>query len=275
MNDAAIESVPLYTHNDRIAKGLAALGIGPDDPIKPEQAFTLDQMNYHGTDAIKAAAVTLKLGPASRVLDVGSGFGGPARYLAHTTGCHVTALELQPELHQIAVDLTRRTGLADRVTQRCGDALTQPLPDAAFDAVVSWLTILHIPDRPRLFARFARLLRPGGAAYVEDLCMRAPFAPQDLSDLREFVYGVSVTSIEDYIEDFRAAGFTEIVATDLTGDWAPFAQTRLAEFRDNRAAYARERGEGAYADQEKFFAVIAGLYNVGSLGGVRVLARKP
>jgi len=205
------------------------------------------------------------------VLDVGSGFGGSARYLAHTTRCHVTALELQPELHNIAVDLTRRTGLADRVTQLCGDALTYPLPDAGFDAIVSWLTVLRIPDRPGLPARFARLLRPGGACYIEDLCMRAPFAPQDLRNLRKFVFGVSVTSIEDYVRDCHAAGFAE--ATDPTGDWGPFAQTRLAAFRDNHAAYARERGEDAYAAQERFFAVIAGLYNNGSLGGVRVVAR--
>ncbi len=105
-DNAAIRSVPLYTHLERIERGLAALGIGPSDPILPEQLFHLDQWHYHGIEAIHAAAEQLGLGPASRVLDVGSGLGGPARYLAHMTGCHVTALELQPELHSIAADLT-------------------------------------------------------------------------------------------------------------------------------------------------------------------------
>src|SRR5277367_6364326 len=123
----AIESIPLYTHLDRINSGLAALGIGAGDPIRPEQLFALDQWHYHGTDAVRAASVRLGLGPASRVLDIGAGIGGPARYLAHTTGCHVTAIELQPELHAIGVDLTGRCGLADRVTHLCGDALTVPL----------------------------------------------------------------------------------------------------------------------------------------------------
>src|SRR4051794_5695368 len=108
MDTAALRSMPLYTHLDRVARGLAARGIGPADPIPPETLFPLDQWHYHGTDAIAAAANVLSLGPASRVLDVGSGIGGPARYLAHTTGCQVTALELQPELHAIAVDLTQR-----------------------------------------------------------------------------------------------------------------------------------------------------------------------
>src|SRR5205085_10720362 len=111
-----IEAMPLYTNLDRIDRGLAAEGIGPGDSIRPEKLFALDQWHYHGTEAIAAAARTLGLTAASRVLDVGSGIGGPARYLAHTTGCHVTALELQRSLHDIGVDLTHRTGLADKVT---------------------------------------------------------------------------------------------------------------------------------------------------------------
>jgi SAM-dependent methyltransferase len=137
MNDAAIESMPLYTNLDRIAKGLAALGIGPSDPIPPEQLFHLDQWHYHDVEAIRTAAEQLGLGRASQVLDIGSGIGGPARYLAYTMGCHVTALELQASLHTIAVDLTRRCNLGERVTHLCGDALTYPIPEEAFDAVVS------------------------------------------------------------------------------------------------------------------------------------------
>src|SRR3954447_18852909 len=109
-DDVTIESIPLYTNLDRITKGLAALGIGSIDSIQPEQLFPFDQWHYHGTDAIRTAAEQLGITSTSQVLDIGSGVGGPARFLAYTTGCHVTALELQPKLHAIAVDLTRRCG---------------------------------------------------------------------------------------------------------------------------------------------------------------------
>lgn len=49
------------------------------------------------------------------MLDFGSGLGGPARYMANKTHCHVTAVEIQEELNEIALDLTKRCELSDRV----------------------------------------------------------------------------------------------------------------------------------------------------------------
>jgi sarcosine/dimethylglycine N-methyltransferase len=274
MNEpSGLRAVPLYTHVDRIARGLAARGIGPNDAIPPAELFAFDQWHYHGTDAIRDAGAFLGLGPASRVLDIGSGVGGPARFLAHTTGCHVTALELQPELHRVGLDLTRRSGLADRVIHVCGDALEQPLPTQAFDAVISFLAIVHIPDRPALMKRVHDVLRPGGRCYVEDLACRTPFTPRDLDDLHRVVHGVSVTSIEDYAGDLRRAGLVDVVATDLTDDWAPYAAARLAGWRRDREAYSAVSGQEAWAAQDLFYTVIDRLYRSGSLAGVRLTAR--
>lgn len=270
-----LADMPLYTNLDRVERGLAALGIAPGDRIAPEQLYGMDQWHYHGLDVLDRAARALGLGPSSRVLDVGAGIGGPARYLAHRYGCRVTALELQAELHAVGRDLTRRTGLDGQVTHVCGDALTEPLPPGSFDGVLSLLAILHIADRPRLLARLVRLLRPGGGAYVEDLCERAPFASPDLADLHSVVYGISVTSPDAYVADFRAAGFVAVSATDLTPDWAPYAAARLSAWRAGRDAYAEVHGEAAYAAQERFYATIARLYDSGSLGGIRLVARVP
>jgi cyclopropane fatty-acyl-phospholipid synthase-like methyltransferase len=270
-----IESMPLYTHVDRIERGLASLGIRPGEPVRTEQLFRFDQWHYHGTDAIEAAGRALGLGSESRVLDVGAGIGGPARFLAHTFGCHVTALELQPHLHVVGADLTRRSGLAERIAHVCGDALTVPLASHAFDAVISFLAVLHIADRPALFRRLADFLRSGGRCYIEDLCQRTPFAPAELQELRGIVHGQTVTSIDNYASDLSRAGFLDVAATDLTSDWAPYANERLAAWRANHGAYAAVHGEPAYAAQELFYTVIARLYAGGGLGGVRLMARRP
>src|SRR3954449_8672386 len=139
-----IAAMPLYTNLDRIERGLAAAGIGPRDPIPPEKLFALDQWHYHGTDAIRAAIEPLGLKPESCVLDIGSGIGGPARYLAHTVGCPVTALELQTPLQASASYLSERPGLADRVSDICRGAVVRRFPDAACEAGGSCFAILHI-----------------------------------------------------------------------------------------------------------------------------------
>jgi ubiquinone/menaquinone biosynthesis C-methylase UbiE len=186
---------------DRVEKGLISLGIGPNDPIRPEQLFPLDQWHYNGIDAVRSAIDELGLRPRDRVLDVGSGIGGPARFLAHIVGCHVTALELQPKLHAIASNLTLRCGLRERVTHLCGDALAYPLPEATFDAAVSWLVMHHVPDRSRLCTRLVRALHPGGGCYTEDLYIRAPFTPVDFRDVRNVLVGNTMTTIDQFMLD--------------------------------------------------------------------------
>src|SRR5688572_29279556 len=165
--------MPLYSTIERIRNELRELV--PGAALTPEQLYPFDQIHYRGTDAVRDAAAALALGPAHRVLDIGAGIGGPARFLAHTTGCQVDALELQPEMHALGEELTARCGLDGRVRHVQGDALTHSLEDAAYDAAVSWLAIHHIPERPRLLRRIAAALRPGGRLYIEDLCQRAPF----------------------------------------------------------------------------------------------------
>ena len=269
----AIKSMPLYVDVERINNELAALGIGVDEALTPAQLFPFDQYHYHGTDAVHAAVHLLGLGPAIHVLDVGSGLGGPARYLASTIGCHITALELQSDLHAMATRLTARCGLGQHVTHVCGDALTAAFPDATFNAIVSWLALLHIPERPRLLARLARMLRRGGQCYIEDLFQRAPFAQSDLPDVRHTIFGVTLTSIADYVRDLHEAGFTEITATDLSDDWATFCGARMAAWQADRLRHVRVHGEQIYTQLDTFYTVVFRLFGSGSLGGVRLVAR--
>ena len=59
--------------------------------------------------------------PHMKVLDVGSGLGGPSRYLAGTFGRHVTGVDLAPDFVAIATMFTQKAGLADRVSFQAGD----------------------------------------------------------------------------------------------------------------------------------------------------------
>ncbi len=152
-NPDDLKSMPLYRGVDRVYNELAALGLAGDDRLSTADLAIFDQYHYHGTDAVDAAITSLGIGANDRVLEIGSGIGGPARHIAAMSGARVIALELQPDLNDIAKDLTRRCGLSDSVEHVCADVLDYSPGDTRFDAVVSWLTLFHIDQRDELLSR--------------------------------------------------------------------------------------------------------------------------
>ena len=108
--------------------------------LTPDDLAPIDQFHVGGKGATLALAALAGIGPTTRVLDVGGGFGGPARTLAVAYGCAVTVLDLTEEYCQVGEMLTARSGLSDRVAFRHGDALALAIPrcvvrprlDAAF-----------------------------------------------------------------------------------------------------------------------------------------------
>ena len=268
-----IEAVPLYVNPERVEEELAALGIGAEDALTPDKIAPFDQLHYHGTETVRLAAALLGLGPKSHVLDIGSGFGGPARHLAHSTGCRVTAIELQSAMHAAAVRLTERCGLSDRIEHICADPQFYPLPDGAFDAAVSWLTLVHIPERRRLLARLARALRAGGGLFLEDLVMRTPFKGQNLRDFEALQFAHSFTDIPAYEADLDAAGFRIVEAVNMTADWTEFTADRLVAFEADRCRYVAVHDLRTYDALHRFYAAVVRFYRSGSMGGVRIFAR--
>ncbi|HYC32719.1 MAG TPA: class I SAM-dependent methyltransferase, partial [Gemmatimonadales bacterium] len=90
----------------------------------------------------------LGIGERSSVLEVGSGSGGPAVYLACERGCRVTGVDINEHGVRNSVELARARGVGDRTAFRAVDA-GRPLPfaDASFDAVISNDAMCHIRDR--------------------------------------------------------------------------------------------------------------------------------
>src|SRR5882724_10151057 len=119
------------THYTRPALGatiLAALAAAGKDI----EHLTIDDLapvdEFHSRRRLATVELAALLVPTAgdHVLDIGSGIGGPSRYLAATFGCRVTGIDLTAEFCRIAADLARRTGLGDRVDYRQGDATSLP-----------------------------------------------------------------------------------------------------------------------------------------------------
>ncbi len=239
----------------------------------------LDQYHYLGTAACDEAAGLLGIGPEARVLDVGSGIGGPARYLAHTTGCSVTGVELQADLADAATELTSRVvgGLGERVRFATGDFVSDDLglPVDGYDHLLSLLVFLHVPDRRALLAKCHAHLRPGGTFLIEDFSARAPFSSEESSILRDLVKAPTVTSSSEYVRALKDAGFVDVEVDDLTDTWRKWTAARHRLYVESEAETVALHGRELYESRVHFYRAIDQLFDGGNLGGVRITGRRP
>ncbi|MDH3715863.1 MAG: methyltransferase domain-containing protein [Gammaproteobacteria bacterium] len=264
----------LYHQVERVFNELRALGIAADDPIDVARLVAFDQYHYLGTEAVDEAVRRLGLNPALQVLEVGSGIGGPSRHLAHSCGCQMTALELQNDLHDTALQLTARCGLDGRVRHVCGNVLDGVTP-GGYDALVSWLTFLHIPERPQLYARCFEALKPGGGIYVEDYFARGTLTDCEREILVREVFCEHVPDMDEYRAELRAAGFENLELIDMSEAWAVFVQERWSGFRAMRERNMRLHGAEIIDGLEEFYSAVVELFAGGNLGGIRFVANKP
>ena len=141
-----------------------------------EDLAPIDQLHARGSEATLELARLAGITAGMRVLDVGGGLGGPARTLASAFGCSVEVLDLTEEFCRAGEMLTARTGLADLVCFRQGNALKMPYPGAGFDVAWTQHSSMNIADKERLYAEIQRVLRPGGRLALHEI-LAGPVSP--------------------------------------------------------------------------------------------------
>ncbi|HEX4232484.1 MAG TPA: class I SAM-dependent methyltransferase [Bryobacteraceae bacterium] len=129
----------------------------------------LDQFHVRGLAATEELAKGLNIKAGSRLLDVGSGLGGPSRYLAATYGCHVTGVDLSGPFIEVARMLASKAGLSNRVSFLQEDALNLPFAGDSFDYAWTQHVAMNIHDRLRLYSEIHRVLGPDGLLAIYDV----------------------------------------------------------------------------------------------------------
>src|SRR5262249_54389677 len=136
----------------------------------PQQLGALDQFHTRGLAATDELAKLAGITAEMSVLDVGSGVGGPARFLAATyDGCRVTGVDLSEPFVEAARYLTERTGQSGRVWFETASALELPFDDGDFDVVLLQHVAMNISDRARLYREIRRVLKSGGRFAIYDV----------------------------------------------------------------------------------------------------------
>jgi sarcosine/dimethylglycine N-methyltransferase len=183
----------------------------------------------------RMAAQVNGLTPDSRVLDVGAGYGGAARYLAGTFGCRVTALNLSEKENERNRQMNQAQGLDHLIEVVDGSFESVPAPDASFDLVWSQDAILHSGQRERVISEIGRVLRPRGDLIFTDP-MQADDCPHGvLQPVLDRIHLDSLGSIAFYRDAAARHGLEEVEIIEMTDNL-------ITHYRQVRDVLAQERG---------------------------------
>ena len=213
-----------YTRGDLLERLHAAL-LGDDiDPDHPtiETLAPFDQFHGRGLEATEEVADVLAVAATDHLLDVGSGIGGPARYIADRFGCRVTGIDLTAEFCDVARHLTQMLGLEDRVAFEQGDALAMPFADASFDGAYSMNVSMNIADKAGFYREIHRVLRPGAWLVLIEIAQGPNGSldyPTPWAQTAESSFLVTPSETGEVLE---ASGFTDLKSRDTAKESLAF-----------------------------------------------------
>ena len=217
----------------RIVEAMKAVGLSPDS-VTVEQLAPVDHFHARGFAATVDLANALPIAAGDRLVDIGCGIGGPARYLAQRFGCTVLGLDITAPFVEAANKLTACVGLQDRVVAVLGDGQDLPFGDAMFDGGYAQHVTMNVADRTRFYAEAFRVLKPGAFFALTEHGLGAAGAPHYPLPWSDDGSGAYLVTPAETVDHLRAAGFVDIQVTDTGAKY-------LEGYR--RAITLAERGE--------------------------------
>jgi len=216
----------------RIDEQLRLSGVADDHNLSPSDLAALDQFHAGGLAATQELARLFSPSRGSYVLDIGSGLGGPSRYLAANYGCRVIGIDITEEYCRIASVLAARMGLEDRVEYRHGDARELLFPDGTFDGAWTQHVSMNIAEKKQLYEGTRRILKVGGRFALHDVVQRTPgpiLFPVPWARTQEISHLQSMEAMSKTILD---AGFVLVAWNDVTRDALRFLDAMVDRSRN-------------------------------------------
>ena len=212
---------------DVILQSLKKAGKDPAN-LAPADLAAVDEFHVGGLESTQELAAQMELRAGLRLLDVGSGIGGPARYFAAEHGCKVTGIDLTEEFVQVATSLTRLVKLDHVVDFRQASALELPFERESFDRAYMIHVGMNIADKAGVYREVQRVLKPGGLFVIFDILRTGDGAlefpvPWAANEETSFV-----TDLPGYRAALQEAGFRIERERDRRGFAIEFTENMIA-----------------------------------------------
>lgn len=234
MTDQHDEVAAHYGAEDLVDRVHAALreARGSLENLTVGDLTPIDSFHIRGPAATAELACRVDISPGWRVLDVGSGPGGTARYLAAEHGCRVTGLDITPEYVSLAESLSQMVGLTETTSFHCGNALAMPFPDEEFDCVWAEQVQMNIADKSRFFSEMYRVLRRGSQLVMLEVFQGAReciHLPVPWSEKPSTNFLVTAAEMQQIVQDqgFEIVEWADVTAVSM--EWFRSVRQKIAE----------------------------------------------
>ena len=212
-----VDSVAQHYGNDGIvSRIISALGEAGFDTsnLEPDVFAGADEFHIGGRKGSEFVANALNMQSGQHVLDIGSGIGGPARYIANMLGVTVEGIDLTPEFVEAASEITEMVGMTEQVSFQVGSATSIPFDDDTFDAATMIHVGMNIADKELLFDEIARVAKSDAKIVIYDVMRTGEddlVFPMPWSSTTEFSF---VEPVDVYVAAAEKAGLKLVTVDD-------------------------------------------------------------
>jgi cyclopropane fatty-acyl-phospholipid synthase-like methyltransferase len=218
----------------------------------------------------------LNLNSGSSVLEVSSGSGGPARYLAAKVNCQVTGIDLDESGIVEAKNSAAKANQNHQLTFKTADAnSTLPFGDNSFDAITCIDSMNHFTNRQSVFKEWHRVLKPAHMAIFTDPVVITGAVTNDELATRSSI-GIFLFVPPGVNEEMiKNAGFNLIKKEDVTENEAKVSGNWQKSRERHKEALIKIEGEERFLGLQKFFSSVHKLTSEKRLSRIVYLVEKP
>jgi len=223
--------------------------------------------------AVASFCARLEMKPRMRILDIGSGLGGSAFYLADRYGARVVGLDVAPAMVELSTERTQERNLST-VVFRLGDIRSYPLAADAFDLVWTRDAILYVPEKRMVWRKVFNSLKPGGQLFITDFCRRRGDLSGDFSAYLEQCH-YHLQDIGEYTDTLHQAGFEIATAEDVTSEFIDSLEKEREQLIRHKAEFLADFDEADYRYLVERWEMKTRFCRQGDLRWGLFVARKP
>lgn len=174
-----------------------------------------DILHPGGLELTDKLATKLRLRQHDQVLDVASGRGTTAIYIARNFDCSVLGVDLSQANLDAATSIAQIERLTNKVSFCHGDAECMPVEDGSFDAVISECAFCTFPDKRSAAEEMFRVLRPGGRLGLTDMTVDQSCLPEEMKTLIFWSACIAdARPAQEYQRIFSEVGFKQLTVED-------------------------------------------------------------